>query len=113
VGGLREESQGNLFGVFAPGEPSLAGIVSIRLSDDFVAEGAAWNAHDRTRRVVARGIAMITDAAHQTMAIKRVSVVVDPLDPFTKYLSMTAGFRLEGQVQQPDGHVMHQYSSIA
>jgi hypothetical protein len=111
--GLREGGQGNLFGVFTPGEQSLAGVVSLRLSDDFVAEGACWNVHDQTRRVLAKGIVMITNAAHQRMEIMRVWVAVDPLDPFAKYLSMMSGFRFEGQVQQPDGHVMDQYSSIA
>jgi len=111
--GLRESDQGNLFGVFTPGEPSLAGVVSLRLTDDFVAEGACWNLHDRTRRVLAKGIALIADAAHQTMEIIRVWVAVDPLDPFTEYLSIMAGFRLEGEVRQPDGAVKVQYSSIA
>jgi len=111
--GLRESGQGNLFGVFTPGEPSLAGVVSLRITDDFVAEGACWNANDRARRVLAKGIVMITHAAHQTMEIRRVWVAVDPLDPFTKYLSTMAGFRLEGEVRQTDGAVKVQYSSIA
>ena len=111
--GLRESGQGNLFGVFAPGEPSLAGVVSFRMTDEFFAEGACWNVDDRTRRVVAKGIAMITDSAHQRMGIMRVWVDLDPLDPFTQYLSLMAGFRLEGEVQLPDGAVKVQYSSIA
>ena len=69
--------------------------------------------NEQTRRPLANAIVMITDAAHQRMEIKRVWVAVDPLDPFAKYLSMSTGFRLEGQVQRPDGHVMDQYSSIA
>ena len=102
--GLRDSGQGNLFGVFTPGEPSLAGAVSLRLTDDFVAEGACWNVNDQTRRVLAKGIVMITNAAHQTMEIMRVWVALDSLDPFAKYLSLSAGFRLEGQVQQPFDH---------
>ena len=110
--GLRESGQGNLFGVFTAGESSLAGLVSLRLTEDLSAEGACWHVHDRTRRILAKGIDMVTNAAHQTMGITRVWVAVDPLDPFTTYLSMMAGFRIEGQVQQPDGTLQLQYSSI-
>jgi hypothetical protein len=55
---------------------------------------------------------VIVQLAHAQMGVLRVWGDIDPLDPFTKYLGHKGGFALEGAVTQPDGSVLHRYSSV-
>jgi hypothetical protein len=55
---------------------------------------------------------VIAQLAHAQMGVVRVWGDIDPLDPFTKYLGLKGGFVLEGEVTQPDGSVLHRYSSV-
>ncbi|HTY72304.1 MAG TPA: GNAT family protein [Actinomycetes bacterium] len=110
---LREKDQATLLGVFDSQSGELAGVISLRLHEDFVAEGALWNAdHHGTRRVTADGLALLTAHAHRHMGIIRLWVEVDPLDQFARYLSAKGGWQLEAKIRPPGGPDKDRYSSV-
>jgi RimJ/RimL family protein N-acetyltransferase len=110
---LRNAARGNLFGIFDPDGTRLTGVLAFWLTDELVAEGATWSRSDsRSRTTTAAGMDVILQLAHEQMGVLRVWADVDPLDPFTKYLGIKGGLVLEGEVTQPDGSVLHRYSSV-
>jgi len=110
---LREKDQATLLGVFDAQTGELAGVISLRLHEDFVAEGALWNAdHHGTRRITADGLNLLTPYAHRHMGIMRLWVEIDPLDRFARYLSTKGGYQLEAQIRPPGGPDKDRYSSI-
>lgn len=110
---LRNAARGNLFGIFDPDGTRLSGVFALWLTDEFVAQGAAWSRSDsRSRTTTAAGMGVIVQFAHGQMGVLRVWGDIDPLDPFTKYLGRKGGFVLDGEVTQPDGSVLHRYSCV-
>ena len=110
---LRVADRGNLFGAFLPDASRMMGVMSLCLTDDFVAEGAAWSRSDSSsRKTVVAGLNEVVRFAHRQMRLLRIWVEVDPMDPFTRFLSTKAGFSRETDVRAPDGSVRHRYSSI-
>jgi hypothetical protein len=113
VGGPASLRAGNLFGVFNPDGARLTGVFALWLTEEFVAEGAGWSRSDpSSRKTSAAGMGVILQLAHEQMGVLRVWGDVDPLDPYTKYLTGSSAIVLEGEVPQPDGSVRHRYSSL-
>jgi hypothetical protein len=109
----RLSEQGNLFGVFSPDGAKLTGVFALWLTGEFVGEGAGWSRSDPiSRKTSAAGMGVILQLAHEEMGVVRVWGDVDPLDPYTKYLTGSSAIVLEGEVPQPDGSVRQRYSSL-
>jgi len=90
---LRHAGQANLYGVLRPDDNSLAGVISMRVGTDLVAECACWNRSDKgNREVTATGLNLLTSYAHRTLHIVQLWVLIDPVDPFTRRLAYKGGW---------------------
>jgi hypothetical protein len=92
MGGPASLRAGEPVRVFSPDGARLTGVFALWLTDEFVAQGAAWSRSDsRSRETTAAEMGVIVQLARGQMGVLRVWGDVDPLDPFTKYFGRKGG----------------------